>query len=264
MSNPTRPLALVTGASSGIGLELARLLAADGHDLVLVARSRARLEELARGFALKGAQAHVIAADLAAPQAPAAIVAELRERGLTVDILVNNAGYGLFGAFSETEWKAELDMIQLNVVALVELTKRLLPGMVERKRGRVLNVASTAAFQPGPLMAIYYATKAFVLSFSEAIAEELDGTGVTVTALCPGPTKTGFQAGAKMEASKLVRGKSIDGPEEVARVGYQALKAGRRFVVPGAKNKMLAQSVRFLPRNTITRMVKKAQERAET
>jgi len=154
-------------------------------------------------------------------------------------------------------------MIQLNVVALTELTKLLLPPMIARGAGRVLNVASTAAFQPGPLMAVYYATKAYVLSFSEAIAEELRGTGVTVTALCPGPTKTGFQAGAAMEDSKLVRGRDIMDSKTVARIGYAAMLEGKRVVIPGAMNKVLAQSVRFLPRATVARAVKRAQERAE-
>jgi hypothetical protein len=154
-------------------------------------------------------------------------------------------------------------MIQLNVVALTHFTKLLLPAMVKRGSGRILNVASTAAFQPGPLMAVYYATKAFVLSLSEALAEELAGTGVTVTALCPGPTQSGFQAGAKMEESKLVRGKALMTSEEVARAGYHALMKGKRVVIPGFGNRVMAQSVRFLPRSTVTKFVKRAQEREE-
>ncbi len=153
-------------------------------------------------------------------------------------------------------------MIQVNIVALTHLTKLLLPRMVARKQGRVLNVASTAAFQPGPLMAVYYATKAYVLSFSEALANELFGSGVTVTALCPGPTKTGFQARAQMEESKLVRGKEIMTAETVARAGYAGLMKGKTVVIPGMSNKMLAQAMRFLPRNTVTRLVRSAQERA--
>ena len=153
-------------------------------------------------------------------------------------------------------------MIQVNIVALTHLTKLVVRKMVARKEGRVLNVASTAAFQPGPLMAVYYATKAYVLSFSEALANELAGSGVTVTALCPGPTKTGFQARAQMEESKLVRGKDIMTSETVARVGYAGLMKGKTVVIPGMSNKMLAQAVRFLPRNTITKLVRNAQERA--
>jgi short-subunit dehydrogenase len=261
MSNDQRPTALITGASGGIGEEFARLFAASGHDLVLVARSAGKLEALARALAEEhGIAARVIAADLSDPAAPAKIARELD--GVAIDVLVNNAGYGLYGEFTETELKEELDMIQLNLVALTHLTKLFLPGMVARKSGRILNVASTAAFQPGPLMTVYYATKAYVLSFSEGIAEELRGSGVTLTALCPGPTKTGFQAGAKMEASKLVRGKDIMGSAEVAKIGYAALMKGKRVVIPGAKNRFLAQSVRFLPRSTVVKAVKKAQERA--
>ena len=179
--------ALITGASSGIGLDLARLFAKDGHDVVLVARSEGKLREIAaeleRDF---GMTAHVIVADLAKPDAPQTLVAQLP---VDVDVLVNNAGFGVLGPFVETDLAKELEMIQVNVVALTHLTKLLLPPMVARRRGRVLNVASTAAFQPGPLMAVYYATKAYVLSFSEAIADELRDSGVTVTALCPGPTE---------------------------------------------------------------------------
>src|SRR5581483_3923576 len=248
--------------SSGIGEELARLFAADGYRLVLVARSTDKLNELAREFlnAFK-TETRVISADLGRPGAAAEIAAQLD--GAPVDVLVNNAGFGLFGAFAETPIDKELNMIQLNVVALTHLTKLLLPAMLARKSGRVLNVASTAAFQPGPLMAVYYATKAFVLSLSEALAEELRGSGVTVTALCPGPTKTGFQAGAAMEESKLVRGKDIMDCKTVARIGYAALMKGKRVVIPGARNKMLAQSVRFLPRSTVTRAVMRAQERVQ-
>ncbi len=263
MSEPREPkTALITGASSGIGLELARLFAADGWRLALVARSTDKLKELEREFlnAFK-TETRVISADLGRPAGAREVVAALD--GAPVDALVNTAGYGLYGAFSETPADKELGMIQLNVVALTELTKLLLPAMIARGSGRVLNVASTAAFQPGPLMAVYYATKAYVLSFSEAIAEELASTGVTVTALCPGPTKTGFQAGAAMEDSKLVRGREIMDSKTVARAGYAAMMKGKRVVIPGAMNKVLAQSVRFLPRSTVTRAVKRAQERAE-
>ena len=189
-------------------------------------------------------------------------MAALEARGIDVDVLVNNAGYALYGAFTETDLADELAMIQVNIVALTHLTKLLVRKMVARKDGRVLNVASTAAFQPGPLMAVYYATKAYVLSFSEALANELSGTGVTVTALCPGPTKTGFQARAQMEESKLVRGKEIMTSETVARAGYAGMMKGKTVVIPGMSNKMLAQAVRFLPRNTVTKMVRNAQERA--
>ena len=180
------PTALVTGASSGIGLELATLLAKDRHDLVLVARGRERLDGVARGLTEEfGVAATVLPADLTDPSAPIDIALALAERKLAIDILVNNAGFGVYGFFAQTPLEKELAMIQVNITALTHLTKLLLPGMLERRRGRILNVASTAAFQPGPLMAVYYATKAYVLSFSEALANETAGTGVTVTALCP-------------------------------------------------------------------------------
>jgi short-subunit dehydrogenase len=259
----TRQLALVTGASSGIGADLARELAQGGHDLVLSARGEGKLRALADELEqAHGVTAHVIGADLAEAGAADKLVAELARRQLTVDILVNNAGYALYGPFAETDAADELRMIQLNIVALTQLTKLLVPGMLAKKQGRVLNVASTAAFQPGPLMAVYYASKAYVLSFSEALANECAGSGVTVTALCPGPTRTNFQARAQMEDSKLVRGKEIMTSAEVARIGYRALMKGKAVIIPGASNKMMAQAVRFLPRSTVTKLVRSAQERA--
>jgi short-subunit dehydrogenase len=258
-----RRTALVTGASSGIGLDLAKRFAAEGFDVVLVARSQGKLEEVRAGIEGEHkVRAHVVAGDLAQPRAAETLVAELERRGLEIDALVNNAGYALYGAFAETDLADELAMIQVNVVALTHLTKLLVRKMVARRSGYILNLASTAAFQPGPLMSVYYATKAYVLSFSEALANELDGTGVTVTALCPGPTRTGFQARAQMEESKLVRGKEIMSAEEVARAGFEGLMKGKTVVIPGVGNKMLAQAVRFLPRKTVTRLVRNAQERA--
>lgn len=258
-----RKTALVTGASSGIGLELAKRFAAEGYDVALVARSEGKLQELAAALeAEHRVRAHVVAADLAQPRAAEALAAMLAERGLGIDVLVNNAGYALYGSFTDTDVGDELAMIQVNIVALTHLTKLVVPQMVARKQGRVLNVASTAAFQPGPLMAVYYATKAYVLSFSEALANELAGSGVTVTALCPGATRTGFQARAQMEESKLVRGKEIMTAETVARAGYAGMMKGKSVVIPGLSNKMLAQAVRFLPRDTVTKLVRNAQERA--
>ncbi|HEX6836380.1 MAG TPA: SDR family oxidoreductase [Polyangia bacterium] len=263
MNMERRGTALVTGASSGIGLDLAKRFAAEGYDVALVARSEGKLKEVAAAIeAEHHVRAHVVTADLAAPRAADALVAALEARGIDVDVLVNNAGYALYGAFTETDLADELAMIQVNIVALTHLTKLVVRKMVARGGGRVLNVASTAAFQPGPLMAVYYATKAYVLSFSEALANELDGTGVSVTALCPGPTKTGFQARAQMEQSKLVRGKEIMTAETVARIGYAGLMKGKTVVIPGVSNKMMAQAVRFLPRKTVTRLVRNAQERA--
>jgi short-subunit dehydrogenase len=253
--------ALITGASSGIGLDFARLFAEGGYDVVLVARTEAKLKALADELSLKhGVRALAVAADLADPAAPGRLMERLKAEGVEVDVLVNNAGYG---AFAEADARMELDMIQVNIVALTALTKAVLPGMLARKSGRILNVASTAAFQPGPLMAVYYATKAYVLSFSEALANETQGTGVTITCLCPGPTKTGFQERAKMEESKLVKGKEIMDSLTVARAGYEGLHEGRAVVIPGFMNKMLVQSVRFLPRSTVTSLVRKVQDRAQ-
>jgi short-subunit dehydrogenase len=248
-------VALVTGASGGIGMELARVLAPD-HDLVLVARSAAKLDALATE--LGGAR--VIAADLSDPSAVGKIVAEVPD----VDVLVNNAGVGDFGAFAEADLDRTLAMIQLNITSLTALTRRYVPGMLERGNGRVMNVASTASFQPGPLMAVYYATKSYVLSFSEAIAEEMRGTGVTVTALCPGPTASGFQAAADMELSPLVANRKLPSAADVARYGVKAMEKGEVVAVPGALNKAMATSVRFTPRFVLRRVVRKMQETKPT
>jgi hypothetical protein len=241
--------ALVTGASSGIGRELAKLFAHHGFHLILVARRTDKLRELADEIR---ADAQIIAADLAHPRAPANLVRELHD---PLDVLVNNAGVGVWGEFARTELEAELNMIQLNVTSLVHLTKLVLPTMLERKAGRILNVSSTAAFQPGPLMAVYYATKAFVQSFSEALSEELRGTGVTVTALCPGVTDTNFQATADMKRQDL----PAMSAERVAGIGYRALMKGQRVAIAGTMNRTLATAVKFLPRGFVTRMVKRFQ-----
>jgi uncharacterized protein len=255
----SKKTALITGASGGIGLELAKLFAKDGYRLILVARDEKRLAKLAQELTGQGNEVKTVALDLSQSTAPQQLMDQLKRDGVSVDVLVNNAGFGLFGNFSETSWPKEKDMIQLNMVTLTELTKLVLPEMVSRKSGKILNVASTAAFQPGPLMAVYYATKAYVLYFSEAIAEELRGTGVTVTALCPGPTKSGFQKLAEMENSKLVQG-NTDSPETVARLGYRALMGGKRIVITGLRNKILAHSIRFMPRSLVTKVVMDAQK----
>lgn len=252
-----RQTALVTGASGGIGWELARAFAAGGYDLVLVARSAGKLEQLAGELRDRhGVAVRVLAKDLTAPGAPDEIFQELEGAVVAVDALVNNAGFATFGPFAGTDLASELEEIQLNVVTLTHLTKRFLPGMLARRRGGILNVASTAAFQPGPQMAVYYATKAYVLSFSEALAEELRGSGVTVTALCPGPTATGFQARAEMQDSGLFTGplKVMDAAA-VARAGYEGFRKGKRIVIPGLVNKLGVQSVRVSPRALVTRLV---------
>ncbi len=253
-----RRTALVTGASSGIGLDLARLFSRDGWDVVLVARTEKKLREVAAE--LGGGQ--VIVSDLSKPNAAADIVAEVKRRNIEIEALVNNAGYGLAGPFAENDLQRELDMIQVNIVALVQLTKLLLPLMLARKSGRILNVASTAAFPPGgPGMAVYYATKAFVLSFSEAIADELRGSGVTVTTLCPGPTETGFADVANMTDSRLFTMMKPMTSLKVARAGYRAMMAGQRLVIPGISNKLLIQSMRVSPRRAVTAIVRKFQEK---
>jgi len=255
-----RPTALVTGASSGIGRELAVLLARDGHDLVLVARDAARLESLARELEPHGARCTVVPRDLSAPEGPGEVLAEVRRAGIELDVLVNNAGIGVYGFFAETDLARELEMIRVNVIAVTVLAKGVLPGMLARKSGRILNVASTAAFQPGPLMAVYYGTKAYVLSLSEAIANETAGTGVTVTALCPGPTITEFQKKAGMERTRLFRSRLVQDARTAAKAGYEGMKRGRRVVVPGVANKILAQGVRFAPRRLLTAVTRRIQE----
>jgi short-subunit dehydrogenase len=239
---------LITGASSGIGLELARLFAAHGHRLVLVARRQALLD----GLADELRQQHqtpvtVLLADLADPQAPRQIVQTLADQGLHVDVLVNNAGFGLLGPHVQLDEQQQLDMVQVNITALVHLTRLLLPGMLERKRGGVLNVASTAAFQAGPGMAVYYASKAFVLSYTEALHEECRGTGLRICCLCPGPTDTDFVAVAGMQGLGMFKF-GAQSASDVARTGLNGFEAGRAVVVSGLKNKMLAGLGKLSPR----------------
>jgi short-subunit dehydrogenase len=239
--------ALITGASSGLGLELARLFAADGHDLVLVARRRDRLEALAVELAKPGLDIVIIAADLGDPATPAALIQQLDRQGLPIDYLVNNAGFGSRGKFWTLPRALELQMIDVNCRALVELTHRVLPGMIGRGFGRVLNIASTAAFQPGPHMATYYASKAFVLHFSEALAHELRETGVRVTAHCPGATATGFAEAASLGSIRLFSAGVAD-PAKVARHAYRAMHRGKVVAIAGPANWFAAFTIRFMPR----------------
>ena len=256
-----RSTALVTGGSGGIGLEIAKELARKNFDLVLVARNRDTLEAAAGQLEGKfDVKAHVFAADLRRPEAAQQIFDFLHNESLPIEVLVNNAGFGLGGEFAETELQRELDMIQVNIGALTHLTKLFLPPMVRRRSGKILNVASTAAFQPGPLMAVYYATKAYVLSFSQALAEELRDTGVTVTALCPGPTQTDFAEAAEMTSSRLFTSFGVADADDVARYGVSAMLRGKRLAIPGIRNKVLAQANRIAPRALSTRLARLAQE----
>jgi uncharacterized protein len=258
----TNRVALITGASSGIGLELARLFARDGHDLMLVARRHDRLQALADELTDRyEVQVTVIAADLADPSAPAEIARRVAAAGLEVEFLVNNAGYGLAGEFIRTDAATELRMIQVNIAALTHLSKLFLPRMVAEHQGRIMNVASTAGFVPGPIMAVYYATKAYVISFSLALAEELRQSGVTVTVLCPGATRTEFQerAGIHLDV-RLFRGPWVADAASVARAGYQGMLRGKRLVVPGVFNKIMVAATRLASRALLAKVARRVQE----
>ena len=248
---------LVTGASSGIGRELAKCFAAEGCQLILVARKRDALqalaEELRRTYQT---QSDVYPADLARPGTPAQIFEHLQSTGTRLDVLVNNAGFGAQGKFAELPVERQLEMLQVNITALLHLSRLFLPGMIERRRGGILNVASTAAFQPGPGMAVYYATKACVLSLSEAVSEEVAGTGVTITSLCPGPTDTNFATAADARFSHRFK-KTAMPAEAVARIGHRAFRDGRAVAIAGFQNRLLALSVRFAPRFFVRKVVKR-------
>jgi short-subunit dehydrogenase len=256
-----RKTALITGGSGGIGLEIAKVLARRGFNLVLVARNRDALEAAAGQIeGTNTVSVHVLAADLRRRESPEAIFDFLRGENIPIDVLVNNAGFGLGGEFAETELTRELEMIQVNIAALTHLTKLFLPAMIKRRSGRILNVASTAAFQPGPLMAVYYATKAYVLSFSEALAEELRNAGVTVTALCPGPTRTEFAEEAQVGTSRLFTAFGMADAADVAEFGVSAMLHGRRVAIPGIRNKIVAQANRLAPRALSAKVSRIAQE----
>jgi short-subunit dehydrogenase len=247
-----RRTALITGASAGIGRELAALFAADGHDVVLVARGVAKLEALAAELgAGHGVTAHAVGADLGDAAAPAAIFERVRGLGLEVDFLVNNAGFGSSGAFAELDLARELQIVDVNVRALLELTHRFAKPMRDRGFGRIMNVASTAGFQPGPFMATYYASKAFVVSFTEALAFELAGTGVTVTCHCPGATATEFAAVAGNDKSRLFQRGGVADPKSVAQHAYRAMMKGRVLSIHGALNWLGMESLRFAPRAVV-------------
>lgn len=248
--------ALVTGASMGIGVDLAECFAKDGYDLILTARSEGALKDVAARLAAKyKVKATHIALDLGQIGGGKKLADDIRARGLSVDALVNNAGYGIAGGFENSKESEQLGMIDLNVRALVELTHEFWPAMLKNKRGGVINVASTAAFQPGPLMAVYYASKAFVLSFSEALWKEAEKTGVHVTCLCPGPTTSNFRERAGTGKTKLSQAGKPMGSAPVARMGYRAFQNNQRVIITGARNKMLASLTPFLPRKTLLGIV---------
>lgn len=252
----TQASTLITGASAGIGYELAKVCARHGHNLVLIARSEDRLRGLAGDIqSAYGVSVQVIAKDLARPGAAAEIAAELQRAGTRIDHLVNNAGMDVYGYFSETEWQHELDMIQLNLVSVTHLTKILLPDMRKHGFGRILNLGSTGSFAPSPLNTVYSATKAYIWSFSTALAEELRGSGITVTAYCPGAVRTEFQSRANIRDIRLLRFGVMDAAR-AAEGGYRAMSAGKRVVIPGLYNKAQVLFARLFPVSLVARMAK--------
>ena len=257
MSNKT---ALITGGASGLGYEFAVLLAKDGYHLLLIDINSEKLEDTKKELESKyPTQIRTFTKDMSIQNSSADLFEEIKD--INIDILINNAGFGLYGFFANTNWEREAAMLNLHIMATTHLTKLLLKGMVERGSGKILNMSSLAAFQPGPLMAIYYASKAYILSFSEAIANELKGTGVTITVLCPGQTKTSFQEVVSEGTSENKIGFNIASPDEVAKYGYKAMLKGKSVAIPGAFNKFLSLLPRIMPRNTATSIVRKIQEK---
>lgn len=250
---------LITGASEGIGRELAKFFALNGYPLVLVARDKTRLDALARELSsTHGIDAKTISKDLSLPTAAAELKAAIEDQKIVIEILVNNAGFGVHGFFSQTDWKSTEDMLNLNMMTLTQLTRIFLPEMLKRGHGKILNVASTAAFQPGPFMACYFASKAYVLSFTEALAEELSGTGVTATAFCPGPTRTQFQKRSHTE--NIRENAFVMEAAHAAEAAFNGLMRGKRLVVPGFTNKLLAILVRLSPRRIVIRVTRFLEE----
>jgi short-subunit dehydrogenase len=255
MNAENKETALITGASSGIGLELAKCFAADGSRLILVARNTEALKTLAKDLRTK-TEVIVLTADLSLPETPKRIFSELSAKNIFVDVLVNNAGFGAHGAFVEMSLPRQLEMLQVNITALTELTGLFLPGMIQRRCGGILNVASVAGFLPGPGMTVYFATKAFVLSFSEALAEELAGTGLTVSVLCPGPTESNFGNVARGTKSRQLNTSKMSA-QAVAIYGHQAFRDGKVTAVPGFQNKAFVFMNRILPRPIPRKIVKR-------
>ncbi len=251
---------LITGASSGIGMELAKIHASEGDHMVLVARNLKKLEQLKSEIESEHrVNVMLIKKDLSFTDAAREVHREVSKQKIQIDYLINNAGFGDYGWFYETNWEKEQQMISLNITALTQFCKLYLPEMVKRGSGKIMNVASTASFQPGPGMAVYYATKAYVLHFSEALHSEVRKKGVTVTALCPGATESGFSAAAGMEDSKLFKGKKLPSSADVARYAYKAMMKGKPVAIHGLMNYLMANSVRFAPRSWVVAMVKSIQ-----
>jgi len=252
--------ALVTGAASGLGYELSLLLAKDGYHLILVDINAENLKKVGDFISEEfHTKVDILVKDLSLPNIANDIVKDLNNT--PIDVLINNAGFGLFGSFADTDWKRESDMLHVHIMTTTHLTKLILEGMVKRGSGKILNMSSLAAFQPGPLMSIYYASKGYMLSFSEAIANELKGTGVTVTALCPGPTKTSFQEVVSDSCSENKIKFNMACPTTVAKYGYKAMLKGKTVAIPGGFNKFLATLPRFLSRNAATKIVRNIQEK---
>ena len=262
--NSEMATALITGASNGIGLELAKIHASKGGNLVLVARNKAKLDELKTELENQyKVSVYTIGKDLSANNSAQEVYEETTKQNIKIDYLINNAGFGDFGMFVETNWSKELQMINLNITTLTQFTKLYLQDMVKRRSGKIMNVASTAAFQSGPTMAVYYATKAYVLSFSEAVDNEVSDKGVTVTTLCPGATESGFQAAAAMEESNLVKGKKLPTANEVAVFGYASMMKGKTVAIHGLMNYLMANSVRFIPRALVVKLTRRIQDKAK-
>jgi short-subunit dehydrogenase len=256
MPTRTGKTVLITGASVGIGRDLAHLFAQDGHDVILVSRNRSHLDGLAETLRQQyQIQATVLPADLSIPNIAAEIFQQVRAQNVPVEFLVNNAGFGAFGPFADSDLMTQLNMIQVNVSALVQLTRLCLPPMLERHSGRIMNVASTAAFVPGPYMSIYYATKAFVLSFSEAVDAEISGTGVTITTVCPGVTETEFHKRAGVGRPPGLLGRPMTSMD-VAKIGYRAMLRGKRTVITGVGNKLMITATKFAPRSLTAALAK--------
>jgi uncharacterized protein len=255
--------ALITGASSGIGLEFAKIFAAAGNDLVLVARSGGKLMQLAEELQRKhDISVRVIGADLAKMAEVQKVYDTCKAYDIQIDYLINNAGFGDFGFFIESDWYKTEQMLDLNIKSLTKMCHLFIPDMVQRKSGKVLNVASTAAFQPGPTMAAYYATKSYVLFLSEAIYNELLGTGVSITCLCPGATESGFQNASNLHESAMIKGRKLPTAKEVAAFGYKAMMGNKLTVIHGMKNFFMANVSRFAPRKMVLSVVRKVQGHA--